>query len=100
MVSIFCLASCPYTTCEASVVHFTALLTPCERAGNLGSSSLVPAVDDFSSSSLVKHSVSAGSQTGVCERSIKFDQCVAAKLIAVIFFSLFGWFTSSEKKII
>ena len=79
-----CLASCPYTTCEASVVNYTALSTPCEWAGNLGSSSLVPAIDDFSSSSFVKHSVSAGSQTGVCERSIKFYQCVAAKLITVI----------------
>ena len=80
-----CLASRPYTICEASVVNLTALFTPFKWAGKFGNFNSVPFNRDSRILFLEKTSANAGSQTPLYERSIKVDQCVASKLIEIIF---------------
>ena len=78
-VMCLCLAFCPYTKCEFSVVKLPALSIPCEGAGKFGNFNSVPFSRD-SSSFLGKkktNSASVGSQTPLCERSNKVDQFVA-----------------------
>ena len=68
LVMCLCLASCPYTICEFSVVNLIALSTPCEGAGKFGNFNSVPFSRDPRSSFLEKTSASVGSQTPLCKR--------------------------------
>ena len=77
LVKCLCLAYCPYTTCEVSVVNLTALSTPCEGAGKFGNFNSVSFSRDSRNSFLEKTSASVGSQTPLCEKSNKVDQFVA-----------------------
>ena len=63
---------------EASVVNFTALSTPCECAGKSENCNPSPVLEHSRSSLSEKPSASAGSQIPLCERLIRFDQCLAS----------------------
>lgn len=84
-----CFASCPYIIYEASVVNLTAFSMSCQCASKFGNSNFVPFLENSRVSFLEKPSATAGSQTPLCESSIKVDQSVTSELMAVIFFNLF-----------
>ena len=76
----------------------SALSTLWECEGKSGNSTFVPFFKDSRSWFSENPSEYGGSLTSLCERVIKWDQCVVPKLIVVIFFQSFlHWFSTPEK---
>ena len=85
----WCLASKPYTVCEASVVNLTACSMAWECEGKSGKSSLVPFNNDSWSSDSEKSFIIGGSKMPHNVKCINCVQCVALESIVGILFNLF-----------
>ena len=85
----WCLASKPYTVCEASVVNLTARSMAWECESKSGKSSLVTFNNDSQSSDSEKPFIIDGSKLPHNVKSINYVQCVVLKLIVGILFNLF-----------